>query len=102
LFLENIKEVARFFPKMKYLFAALMLDGLMLGFVASYFSHIIPESIRTSLNLGIILMVNGVGAMIGGYFSGYLSDMIRPSQLGIMGFLVILMTLLLTLLSNYI
>lgn len=92
----------KFVPNMKYLYAAMFLDGLMLGFVASYFSHLIPEPIRSSLNVGIVLMINGVGAMIGGYFSGYLSDKISPGQLGVLGFLFITFTLLLTLLSHYI
>lgn len=48
-----------------------------------------------------MLMINGVGAMLGGYFSGYLSDKVTPPQLGIMGFMFITLTLLLTLLSNY-
>lgn len=71
----------------------------MLGFLASYFSHLIPERIRSELNVGITLMINGVGAMLGAYLSGYLSDKISPPQLGIMGFLFIILTMLFTLLG---
>jgi predicted MFS family arabinose efflux permease len=86
---------------MRHLFAALLLDGLMLGFVASYSSHLIPEHLRSPLHVGIMLMLNGVGAILGGYFSGYLSDKVTPPQLGVLGFMFIILSLLLTLLANY-
>lgn len=79
----------------------MVLDGLMLGFTASYFNHLIPQPIRNSQNVGIILIINGFGAIIGGYFSGYLSDKILPSDLGIMGFLFLIINFLLTLLANF-
>lgn len=87
---------------MKYLIAALFLDGLMLGFITSFFSHMIPESIRTPQNIGIVLMINGLGSIIGGYLSGYLSDKVKPSKLGVAGFMFIILTLLIALLSQFV
>ncbi len=100
-FNKSAKKVLQFYPKMWHMYAAMTLDGLMLGFMAAYFSHIIPEPIRTGLNVGIVLMMGGAGSILGGYFSGYLSDKIPAHRLGISGFLFITLTLLLTLLTNY-
>jgi predicted MFS family arabinose efflux permease len=51
--------------------------------------------------VGIALMIKGVGAIIGGYISGFLSDSIPAPKLGIAGFLFIILSLLLTWLANY-
>jgi predicted MFS family arabinose efflux permease len=86
---------------MWHMFAAMTLDGLMLGYMTSYFSHIVPEPIRSGLNVGIVLIMGGTGAILGGYFSGYLSDKIPAPKLGIAGFLFITLMLLLTMLAHY-
>jgi predicted MFS family arabinose efflux permease len=46
-------------------------------------------------------MVNGIGSIIGGYLSGYLSDKVVPSKLGVAGFMFIIFTLLMALLSQF-
>lgn len=86
---------------MKHLFVALLLDGLMQGFISSYFSHLLPSEIRTTVNLGIILSIKGLGSIIGGFLSGILSDKIKVNEVGILGFLFIILTLLMTLLNNF-
>lgn len=102
VFIQNLKSYIVYYPKMKYLIAALFLDGFMLGFITTFFSHMIPESIRTPKNIGIVLMVNGVGSIIGGYLSGYLSDKTSASKLGVGGFIFIIFTLLIALLSQFV
>ena len=102
VFIQNLKSYIVFYPKMKYLIAALFLDGFMLGFITTFFSHMIPESIRSPENIGIVLMVNGVGSIIGGYLSGYLSDKTSASKLGVAGFMFIILTLLIALLSQFV
>jgi predicted MFS family arabinose efflux permease len=47
-------------------------------------------------------MVNGVGSIIGGYLSGYLSDKTSASKLGVAGFMFIILTLLIALLSQFV
>lgn len=47
-------------------------------------------------------MINGFGAIIGGYLSGYLSDKLPPPRLGISGFLFMIITLLLTFLTKFV
>ena len=42
VFIQNLKSYIVFYPKMKYLIAALFLDGFMLGFITTFFSHMIP------------------------------------------------------------
>lgn len=87
---------------MKLLIVAMILDGFMLGFATSSFSEMVPQPIRSSLNVGIVLIVNGAGSIIGGYLSGTLSDKIPASQLGIIGFLYLILTFLITMLTDYI
>jgi predicted MFS family arabinose efflux permease len=54
---------------------------------------------RDSLHLGYLLMITGIGAIIGAYLAGYLSDIIKTTQVGILIFLFTLLTMLLTFLA---
>jgi len=92
----------KFYPKMKYIILAIALDGIMLGFVTSNFSNMLPESVRDDLHLGIMLMIHGVGGIIGGYLSGFLSDTIAVPRVGILCFFFIMFTMLFTLLRSFI
>jgi hypothetical protein len=61
---------------MKFIVPAMFLDGFMLGFTATNFSSLLPESLRSDFNVGLLHISNGGGAIIGGYLSGYLSSKI--------------------------
>lgn len=100
--MANFRQIVKFYPKMKHIVLAIVLDGLILGFTASYFSHLLPDSLQSDLNVGILLIVHGFGGIIGGYLSGFLSDYIPVLKEGIVGYLFIAGTMLLTILKNYV
>ena len=55
-----------------------------------------------SMHLGYLLMVAGIGAVVGAFFAGYLTDRIKTSQVGILIILLTLSTMLMTLLVFYV
>ena len=51
---------------------------------------------RDSLHLGYLLIITGVGAIIGAFLAGYLTDKIKTSKVGTLIFLFTLLTMFLT------
>jgi len=98
----NLKQVIEFYPKMRHTIIAIVLDGLILGFVATNYSTLLPVDLKTDLNVGILLIIHGVGGILGGTISGFLSDYMTVPQEGNITFLFILVTMLVTSLKVYV
>ncbi len=86
---------------MKHIIPAMILDGIMLAFTTTNFSNFLPETLQTDYNVGLLHISNGVGAIIGGFLSGYLSSRIAVIKEGVILFLFTILTLLLTLLNYF-
>ena len=85
---------------MRYIIIPMVLDGFILGFNTTDFSKFLPENLKTDVDLGIMLMVHGIGAAIGGYTSGTLSDKMPVAHEGILCFTFITITSFLSLLRE--
>jgi predicted MFS family arabinose efflux permease len=79
---------------------SLILDGLILGYITANNSKMLPVNIRTDLNVGFLLIILGIGAVVGGLISGYLSDRIRITIEGKICFLIVVFTILLSAIIN--
>ena len=83
---------------MKHIIPAMALDGLLLGFTTTNFSSLLKEEDNdNSIKVGLLHISNGVGAIIGGYLSGYLSSKMPVMREGV----ILLFTTILTLLLTY-
>jgi hypothetical protein len=100
--MSDFKQIIKFYPKMRHIIITIVLDGLLLGFVATDLSTLLPATLKTDLNVGIVLILHGAGAIAGGAISGFLSDYITVPQEGNIIFLCTLCTLLVTSLKVYI
>lgn len=81
---------------MKYLLLAIILDGFFTAFMATNFSNFLPCPLKSTFNLGLLHISNGVGAIFGGYLSGYLSDKVGPLKEGVILFVFTSLVLLIT------
>jgi sugar phosphate permease len=75
----------RYYPKMKSVIFILLIDGVCLGIYSSQITHLIPY--ENDLNLrnkkaGFCTIFLGIGATIGGFMSGYLSDKMKIVNAG--------------------
>ena len=81
---------------MKYLIFAMILDGFFTAFIATNFSDFLPVPFKTNFNVGLLHISNGLGAILGGYISGFLSDKIPPLKEGVILFTLTTLVLLIT------
>ena len=81
---------------MKILIPAMVLDGFLLGFTTTNFSTLLKAEDETNFNVGLLHISNGIGAIIGGYLSGFISTRIHVLKEGVMLFLYFALSLLLT------
>ena len=84
---------------MKYLIFAMILDGFFTAFIATNFKDFLPTPFKTNFNVGLLHISNGVGAIFGGYLSGFLSDKIAPLKEGVILFMLTTIVLLITTLN---
>lgn len=63
-----------YYPKMSYMFIIIILDGLVSGFISTYINKLIFVDIRTNLNVGYLLITEGIGCIFGAVLSAFLSD----------------------------
>lgn len=91
----------KFYPKMYYIYVPVILDGIISGFISVYFSKLIFSGIRTDLNVGYLLMIEGVGCIFGAMTSAHLSDKFTVYNVGRAGFILILFAIGITF-ANYI
>lgn len=71
---------------MKNLLFLIVIDGLMLAFSTVTLSKLIPKDSdekRDKFNFSIVLITFGVGTIIGGFLSGYLSQNVSVKKAGI-------------------
>ena len=74
---------------MKSLIPLLIFDGLILGFISTSSTKLMPiESSR--VDIGIFLIVLGAGCIVGGFVSGYLSDLISMKNAGRLAVMAVL------------
>jgi predicted MFS family arabinose efflux permease len=90
-----------YYPKMSYMFIVIILDGLVSGFISTYISKLIYVDIRTNINVGFLLMTEGVGCIFGAMLSAFLSDKFEVLNVGRAGLGALMLTACLTLV-NYI
>lgn len=64
----------RYYPKMAYMFAVIVIDGMISGFISIYLNKLISPDIRDNLNVGYLLMTEGGGCIVGAMLSAFLSD----------------------------
>jgi len=72
------------------------IDNIMLGFTAIYLNKLLPEEQRTELNVGYLLMVQGVGCIFGAFTSAFACDRFQVISVIILGVIVIALTCLAT------
>jgi len=85
-----------YYPKMSYMFIIIILDGLVTGFISTYINKLINSDIRTDLNVGYLLMTEGVGCIFGAMLSAFLCDKYRVINVGRAGIGALLITIVLT------
>jgi predicted MFS family arabinose efflux permease len=86
----------KYYPKMYYLVIPVILDGIISGFISVYLNKLIAEESRTNLNVGYLLMTEGVGCIIGAIASATISDKISVIKVGKIGMVLIIGTSILT------
>lgn len=79
-----------------------VLDGILSGFISTYLSKLLPEGIRTDLNVGYMLMVEGVGCIIGAMVSAFSSDKFHVANIGIVGVFILLIASAVTYINKYV
>jgi len=79
-----------------------VIDGVLSGFISTYLSKLLPESIRSDLNVGYMLMVEGVGCIIGAMISAFSSDRFHVANIGIVGVLMLLVASGITFINYYV
>lgn len=85
---------------MYYLWLPIIFEGFIASFVSSYLSKIIPEHLRSNLNVGYMLMILGIGCTIGAFLSASLSDRISVLNLSKFGMLIICLCAVLTYIND--
>jgi len=85
---------------MKYIIFAMILDGFFTGFIATNFSDFLSIPLKSSFNVGLLHISNGVGAIIGGFISGELSVKIQVLKEGVILFLFTTLVLLVTIFNS--
>ena len=75
---------------MYYLYLMVIIDGITSGFISTYFSKLLPENLRSDLNVGYMLMVEGVGCIIGAMASAFSSDRFHVANIGMVGIVILL------------
>ena len=86
---------------MWYMFFIIILDGLISSYISISMNKLIVEEERTKLNVGFLLMTEGVGCILGAVTSAYLCDKFRVLNIGKAGAIMIILTLVMTFI-NYI
>lgn len=81
---------------MYYLFIIMVFDGVIAGFISTYLSKLLPEEIRTDLNVGYMLMTEGIGCILGAVISAFSSDKFKVINVGRVGMVVLAFTCALT------
>lgn len=76
---------------------SILIDGLILGFISSSVTHLLPYSNYSKLQAGIFLIFLGLGAIIGGLLSGLLSDKLAIIKVGKSSFFLISICIFLSL-----
>jgi predicted MFS family arabinose efflux permease len=66
----------------------IILDGLILAFVSSASSKLMPVGSK-KLDVGIFLIIMGAGCIVGGYCSGHLSDILKMKNAGKLSIILI-------------
>ena len=64
-------------------------DGCILGFISASVTHFLPTDHYDKVSVGIFLIFMGVGAILGGYISGFFSDKFLIIKVGKSTFLVL-------------
>lgn len=85
---------------MYYLWLPIIFDGFISGFISTYLNKILPESLRTDLNVGFMLMLEGFGCILGAVTSATLSDRFSVLNIGKVGMMIILLSCALTYLNE--
>ena len=85
---------------MYYLYALVVLDGIIAGFISIYLNKLLPEDIRTDLNVGYILMVEGVGCIFGAVTSALTSDRFKVMYVGVAGMLCLIINCVATYINS--
>lgn len=82
---------------MMHIVPAMALDGFLLGFTTTNFSNLLKEEEASdAFKVGLLHISNGIGAIIGGFISGYLSSKIPVLVEGVILFFITIVSLLLT------
>ncbi len=74
-----------YYPRMTAIIPICVLDGVALGLTLTQILHLIPDSGDKQIddvNAGILNIILGIGAVIGAYTSGYLTDKISVKLVG--------------------
>jgi predicted MFS family arabinose efflux permease len=77
----------------------LIFDGLVLGFVSSSSSKLMPKN-SEKIKVGIFLIILGFGCVFGGYLSGYVSDLFQMKNVGRFAIMMVLVAAVLTALAQ--
>lgn len=93
---DTFVKTMKYYPKMYYLVIPVILDGIISGFISVYLNKLIAEESRTNLNVGYLLMTEGVGCIIGAIASATISDKISVIKVGKIGMVLIIGTSILT------
>ncbi len=72
-------------------------DGCILGFISATSTHLLPINHYSKIEVGIFLVFLGLGAIAGGYFSGFLSDKFPIIKVGKSSLLLIGISIFLSL-----
>jgi len=85
---------------MYYLWLPIIFEGVIASFISSYLSKIIPEHLRTNLNVGYMLMILGGGCTIGAFLSASLSDRYSVLAINKFGMLILALCAVLTYIND--
>ena len=73
----------------------LIFDGLVLGFLSTSSTNIMPAA-STRVEIGLFLVMLGAGCILGGFLAGYLSDLIQTGNAGNLAILIVLVVSVIT------
>jgi hypothetical protein len=91
----HLVQSLKYYRQMIAILPALVFDGLVLGFVSSAASKLMPKD-SERVDVGVFLIVMGMGCVTGGYFSGFLSDSIHMVNAGKLAVIQVLIMAVLT------